>query len=180
MRWFPKEPLRADVLCDSGVFSAHSGSQEAAAEIRLHDLWHRTHECLKYNFTFTAFFVNLSDCQIRCAFRSLYWTCLEEENEAWGQLGIIRTFIFCCWGFRGASVMVLSEEKVQRVWVDPVSPQYFPGGLTGPMVSTPGIERMGGYLWFPCDASICYIVSALTDKLCQGSVFESISLFLHQ
>lgn len=71
--------------------------------------------------------------------------CLEEENKAWGQPGIIPFIFFCYRDLLGAGVTVLSE----KVWmeVDLPSASYFPCSLTGPYWF-PYINksRLGGFL----------------------------------
>lgn len=57
--------------------------------------------------------------------------CLEEENKAWGQPGIIPFIFFCYRDLLGAGVTVLSEEV--RMEVDLPSSSYFPCSLTGPI-----------------------------------------------
>lgn len=141
----------------------------AAAEMLLSDLWHRTHECSKYDFTFTSFFVSWNACQIRWGLDLLlnvsWW------NKPWGQFGIIPTFIFSimevCWGLRGWVFQRRSCES--RV-----------GGLTVlfSLLSMQSGKDWGCWLVFVVPTwprHLYFIISVWTDELYRNAVFGSIS-----
>ena len=139
----------------------------------LSDLWHRTHECFKDDFTFTSFFVSWNACQIRWVFRPFYWMCLERENKAWGQLGIIPTFIFFYYGgLLGARGMILSEEKV---WV---KGRWACCTLLSAFHAVRERRRGAGWcLWFPLDPG-SYISSLVCELMnCIKTLYLGVSPF---